>query len=193
MDTKTCNRCNKTLSVDNFYAHPWRKGDLNGICKACLSAQKKEHYQANKALYRERNVRNYWRDPEASRAASRANGQAHQEAATERARQWTAAHPDAKAVYQRRYRAAHPNAVWNDNHRKRGAIIRDLTAGQWRDIRAYFLDCCAYCGRQVTDLTQDHLVPLIQGGQHTAENIVPACRSCNSRKGAKSLLAFLAS
>jgi len=34
-------------------------------------------------------------------------------------------------------------------------------------------------------LTLDHVIPLKQHGPHDIENIVPACRSCNSRKGAK--------
>lgn len=40
---------------------------------------------------------------------------------------------------------------------------------------------CAYCHRAVL-LTADHVVPLIKGGAHAPANIVPACRSCNSRK-----------
>lgn len=38
----------------------------------------------------------------------------------------------------------------------------------------------------------DHVVPLICGGAHSADNIVPACRSCNSRKNSRSLIVFLA-
>jgi 5-methylcytosine-specific restriction endonuclease McrA len=34
-------------------------------------------------------------------------------------------------------------------------------------------------------------VPLSRGGSHTASNIVPACRSCNSSKGARSLMQYL--
>lgn len=35
--------------------------------------------------------------------------------------------------------------------------------------------------------TLDHIVPLSIGGSHTVENLQCACRSCNSRKGAKPL------
>lgn len=41
---------------------------------------------------------------------------------------------------------------------------------------------CQYCGRQGRDLTIDHVVPRHQGGRHTWENLVSACRSCNHRK-----------
>ena len=36
-------------------------------------------------------------------------------------------------------------------------------------------------------LTQDHVIPLSKGGQHIKENIVPACPSCNSKKGNRML------
>lgn len=42
---------------------------------------------------------------------------------------------------------------------------------------------CAYCDRPAE--TADHLVPLIRGGENTLANLVPACLSCNSSKGAR--------
>lgn len=39
---------------------------------------------------------------------------------------------------------------------------------------------CAYCGRRAD--TIDHVVPRSRGGQHSWENCVAACRTCNSRK-----------
>jgi 5-methylcytosine-specific restriction endonuclease McrA len=57
-----------------------------------------------------------------------------------------------------------------------------LTAQDWRDILAAFASHCAYCDRTMTRLTQDHITPLSKGGSHTKSNIVPACRSCNSKK-----------
>jgi len=46
---------------------------------------------------------------------------------------------------------------------------------------------CQYCGRQVSDLTLDHVIPRSRGGQHTWENLVSACKPCNHRKGGKTL------
>jgi 5-methylcytosine-specific restriction endonuclease McrA len=46
---------------------------------------------------------------------------------------------------------------------------------------------CQYCGRQTGDLTLDHVIPRSRGGSHTWENLVSACRSCNHRKGGKSV------
>ncbi len=46
---------------------------------------------------------------------------------------------------------------------------------------------CQYCGLRTRDLTLDHVIPKSKGGAHTWENLVSACRSCNHRKGGKSV------
>lgn len=86
----------------------------------------------------------------------------------------------------RAFRAAHPEVHRAHNHarraRKRNASSNDLTARQWEEIKEAYGHRCVYCGRKMQRLTQDHITPLIQGGGHTASNIVPACQSCNSKK-----------
>ena len=45
---------------------------------------------------------------------------------------------------------------------------------------------CRYCGQECSaDLTIDHIIPSSSGGPDTLENMVIACRSCNSKKGAR--------
>jgi len=48
---------------------------------------------------------------------------------------------------------------------------------------------CMYCGDKpsVDLLSMDHVKPKKHGGTSIWENIVTACKSCNTRKGAKSL------
>lgn len=45
---------------------------------------------------------------------------------------------------------------------------------------------CQYCG-ETTDLTIDHIIPTSRGGKNTWENMVTACKMCNSKKGDKTL------
>jgi 5-methylcytosine-specific restriction endonuclease McrA len=40
---------------------------------------------------------------------------------------------------------------------------------------------CQYCGVAAENV--DHVVPRSRGGHHTWENVVAACRRCNTRKG----------
>lgn len=70
-------------------------------------------------------------------------------------------------------------------------VINTLTFQEWLDILKKYKYSCFYCGKEfdLFDLpTRDHIVPIIKGGDNTKENVVPACRSCNSKKGAKSLI-----
>lgn len=47
--------------------------------------------------------------------------------------------------------------------------------------------CCQYCGKKfkMADLSYDHVVPRSAGGRTVFENIVTACRRCNSKKDNK--------
>ena len=87
---------------------------------------------------------------------------------------WAKAHPEELRVIGAR-RAA----------RKKG-LPATLTIQQWCAILVAYKYQCAYCGKKETkkrSLTQDHVLPLSKGGGTTPENIVPACKSCNSAKG----------
>lgn len=75
-------------------------------------------------------------------------------------------------------------------------LINDLTAEEWLDILLQFDNKCAYCKEEMLSyfeiqethpkaITQDHIIPLTRGGNHIKSNIVPACRSCNSKWGNK--------
>lgn len=46
---------------------------------------------------------------------------------------------------------------------------------------------CQYCGQRggKTQLTLDHVIPIVQGGKKSWENIVTACKPCNQRKGGR--------
>jgi len=70
-----------------------------------------------------------------------------------------------------------------DYARRKAAIVpeRPFTAEDWLEIVAQHKNRCHYCGKRRV-LTLDHVIPLSKGGKHVKENIVPACRSCNSRK-----------
>ena len=46
---------------------------------------------------------------------------------------------------------------------------------------------CVYCGASDAG-TLDHLIPRLRGGEDAADNLVAACRSCNSSKGSRDVL-----
>mgnify|MGYP001334328841 CR=1 FL=1 len=66
---------------------------------------------------------------------------------------------------------------------KRPIFSRRLSRREvfWRDGFT-----CQYCGRQMHDLTLDHVKPRVHKGAHTWENVVTACVPCNHKKAGRS-------
>ncbi|MFC1978467.1 HNH endonuclease [Chloroflexota bacterium] len=46
---------------------------------------------------------------------------------------------------------------------------------------------CQYCGKQMRELTLDHVMPRHRGGGHTWDNVTSACKKCNQRKAGHTL------
>lgn len=65
-----------------------------------------------------------------------------------------------------------------------------LTAEEWQKILDDHFHRCHYCSTKSDNLHQEHKIPVVKGGGYTAENIVPACKRCNSSKGAKNYKKF---
>ena len=82
------------------------------------------------------------------------------------------------------YRAANPEKkALHDNRRRvrKAGNGGTHTAAEWREKCQVLGNVCFYCG-EAKPLTRDHIIPLARGGTDDITNLVPACRSCNSRK-----------
>ena len=65
--------------------------------------------------------------------------------------------------------------------RRMDRVDHDLSDGQWTALKAAW-GGCAYCGGTDKPLQRDCVLALSRGGRYTLDNIVPACRSCNTSK-----------
>jgi 5-methylcytosine-specific restriction endonuclease McrA len=74
---------------------------------------------------------------------------------------------------------------------KKSSGVR-ISAKAWREIKDAYGHRCAYCGVSGVTMTREHVDPLTLGGQHIPENLVPACKPCNSAKQDRTILAWLA-
>lgn len=84
------------------------------------------------------------------------------------------------------------------NYGIRSSQFKEYISGD-RKMRSFFDDVsetliragyCCYCGKQIKRPHIDHLIPRVRNGPDHANNLVPACRSCNSSKGGKDLLVW---
>ena len=65
--------------------------------------------------------------------------------------------------------------------RRMDRVEHDLTVEQWAALVEAWAGC-AYCGASDRALQRDCVLALSRGGRYTLDNIVPACRSCNTSK-----------
>jgi hypothetical protein len=55
----------------------------------------------------------------------------------------------------------------------------------WKQsIKEYWGERCAYCNSE-ENLTIDHIIPQIKGGETIKTNVICACKKCNYQKGYK--------
>lgn len=133
--------------------------------RGVITERKKLYYEANRETIAERHKLYYETNKE---AIAENNREAH-------------------AAAHKKWCRAHPDKVNANNQRRRlreRRLPSTLTVSQWEAIKDIFNNRCCYCGSEKS-LTQEHFVGVSQGGEHTHNNILPACQSCNSSKGTK--------
>ena len=74
-------------------------------------------------------------------------------------------------------------AADEEHVRREKAKARKLRRSQWWKNQLA-TGVCYYCKRRFppSELTMDHVVPIIRGGRTTKRNVVPCCRACNAAK-----------
>ena len=98
---------------------------------------------------------------------------------------------DCKTCYNIRRKENRTKKKHNDfigGQKRRGEDNPEFSHQEWKECVIFFGGTCAYCGgtvRKGQRLTRDHLEPVSKGGRTIQSNIVPACGSCNSSKGAE--------
>lgn len=89
------------------------------------------------------------------------------------------------------WKDANPEKVRAQKAKRRAITLSasgyGVTGEQWKQILEAAGGVCSYCGEQKENLTMDHIIPLMRGGEHDVSNITVACVSCNSSKGVKLL------
>lgn len=81
--------------------------------------------------------------------------------------------------------AEHSFVSWvtEEDVKREKAKARELRDSQWWKNKRGKGECY-YCGKKFkpSELTMDHIVPIVRGGKSTKGNIVPCCKECNNKK-----------
>lgn len=182
--TKACVECQSERNATYRAANRERERQRHAAYAVANPAKCRELSLAWKRANPERvaAAKAEWRKANAEResAANAARWAANKETLRKANIAWVKANPVANAANTARHSA-----------RKRNAPGRGVTAAEWESVLAGSLGLCAYCNER-KPLAMEHIEPLAKGGEHDVDNIVAACKSCNSSKGTTPLLLWLA-
>jgi 5-methylcytosine-specific restriction endonuclease McrA len=198
-----CKPCERTANKRLYDANPakavatqiaWAKRN-----PAQVRAKAKANYERNKARYSEERKAAYQIKREAHLAAQRERYATDPAYRKRLAAHWAKRYrkdPAAFAAYQARYRAENPEKVRTHSHMhlaRKAKAPGKTTAAEWLETLEYFDHRCAYClghEAEVGKLAREHMDPLSRGGTNWPDNLVPSCKSCNSRKNNRTVLEF---
>lgn len=136
-------------------------------CVACLA----DHNSKRLDYYRER----YQGDKDKLLAQQKARYEIKKEEIIKYVKQWVIRNKDLSREIKRKYKTR------RRSQQEGGASAKDVLLWK-RDQK----NICYWCGVRCDDEpTVDHYYPLSKGGSHELDNLVIACRKCNTRKNAK--------
>lgn len=178
--SRDCSTCKRTFHDEaNKRWHEKNKETNNAKAKARYAANAEQICEQTRDACREYSRKRRAENPELMNARMTA---------------WREANRDRDRANVRRYAAAHPE-VYRAKAKSRRAmkmgVERTLTSAEWEGILIVFGYACAYCLRSDVQMTQDHMTPIRKKGNHSVDNVVPACGSCNSKKGPGGILSMV--
>lgn len=199
---KICNKCNVQKPKTEFHKHKRYKDGYRTTCKECrklegklyreknrdrLLKEKKEWYKKSKKKAAERTLTQL---KEGTRKCNQCSTVKDIREYRERANGgFYSICRECELLNNKQYADNNPevikrNKVITEQRRRarKAETSNTLTTKEWQETKLYFENTCAYCGRRYQRLSQDHFIPLSKGGGYDKDNIIPACRQCNSSK-----------
>jgi 5-methylcytosine-specific restriction endonuclease McrA len=178
--------------------------------RPAILAHAKQYAREHGDAIRARNRARYYANRDRLLAKQNAYSVANRAHEAERGRAWRAAHPDRVRALNVSYREQHrerlrragkeyasknPEVIRTQSRlrkaRLRNARVRPFTAVAWQEVLSGFNGYCAYCLKPMPKATMDHMTPIVRGGEHAIENVIPSCMPCNIWKYDRTILEFL--
>lgn len=195
-----CNKCRAAAEKDRRATHPSTEEQKKAAC-----ARTRAWAKANPERVKANALKTYQANPERAKSAAKAWQKRNPEKVKKINSAWASRNRTKTRAYARDWQANNRELyheiqkewrIKNQTYwRVRDAAIRkatsNFTLAQWLEVLEEFGHRCAYCLCDNQKLTMDHIISIARGGEHTRENIVPACKPCNSRKKDRSIFYML--
>ena len=197
MMNKKCTKCKKDLpaTTEYFNKDKHTKCGLSSWCRECkkqykldnkekIKISKKKYREFNKEKIKEKDKKYYSDNIEKIKSRQKQYRYKNKERISKQYKVYYQTNKQHKKEYLKQYVLKNKEKFRIKNLKRyslKKSLPSTLTIEQWKEIKSKFNNKCAYCGRELP-LAQEHFIPLSKGGEYTVNNIIPACKSCNSSK-----------
>lgn len=181
---RTCTKCHSELPETSEY-FPNEKLGKHGFSSRCKKCKKK-YYQDNEDKIKAWNKTYLEERKDEVREYNKKYHIANREKAIAKVKAWNIENKEKVRARRKEYLKRIDVKERRNQHKqlrraKKRSLPHDFTSEQWRVCQSYFSNKCAYCGNK-RKLEQDHFIPLSKNGEYNINNILPACKNCNSGK-----------
>ncbi len=175
MKNKICTICKISKHLTGFSknSNGMKDGHLNQ-CKSCIKKRLQKWQLKNPLIVKERRKMSYDKNRDKNINDSI---------------EWNRKNREKRKITTDKWRDKNKELT---NHLSKNYHYRKKKAEGSHSLKEYkekllkFGGLCAYCGIEKAN-TKDHVIPLSKGGTYFIDNIIPACVSCNSSKGNKTV------
>lgn len=127
----------------------------------------KEYYQEHKEEIKAKRRARYAKNPDYQKEYNKE----HADYYNEQAKKYAKTHQDEYRTYQKLYKQNYPN--------RNPYLDKKI-----KEERGYKCEMCGFVGDSKT-IHAHHIIPLLQGGQNTRENIQCLCEDCHNKAHGK--------
>ncbi len=193
---KSCGTCKAELEETLFHKNRRTNDGLSSRCKQCAIAISKQWRDQNPEKVKMIARQTYLKNPDKYKAAARAWALANPEARKEILQKSERKHA-AKYYHHKKIAIKNnPHRLNKQREKSRYHVslrrTRENENGarlprEWWDalLELFETNACLYCGDTASKLAIDHFIPVARGGKTEMGNLLPCCKSCNSKKGAR--------
>ena len=204
--TKKCTKCGQVKEETSLNFKPSKslKSGYRNECKICEAKYMKEYRKKNRdAIKKQKDIYNKNNEDDLKEKAKQ-HRELNKERMAEYDKQYYEKNRELRLEQQAEWR--YENKEYIKEYKKENAqsikvcgqkrrarkrrLPHTLTTKEWIETLQEFNNSCGYCGILEEEhiketnqaLQQEHIIPISKYGGYVKENIIPACRSCNSSK-----------